>query len=127
MRYLAEAFQQITNKSKQIRIVKGLPTDICIGSNIYVPDNGRLNSILSLLLQGDQNCITNIPAHNAEEEAAITAPVTIEQKTEEDTTDKLPNTADVGNEEPETTNEEPKKKKRKFWEILKGALTEDEE
>lgn len=127
MRYLAEAFQQITNKSKQIRIVKGLPTDICIGSNIYVPDNGRLNSILSLLLQGDQNCITNIPAHNTEEETVVTAPVTIEQKTEEDTTDKLPDTAETGNGEPEATDEEPKKKKRKFWEILKGALTEDEE
>lgn len=126
VRYLTEAFQQITNRSKQIRIAKGLPTDITIGPNIYVPDNGRLNCILSLLLWGDQNCITHNPVQNTTEVHVTNIPVTIEQTTEQTTEEKVSDTAEDNQERPETEDDEPKKKKRGLWEILTRALTEDE-
>lgn len=129
IRFLSEAFLQITKRNKQLRIVKGLPADICVASGVYLPENGRTNSILSLLLHGDQNCIipkaeqdNNVTTHTpVEHEPAQPSQINV---TDNDTQDT--DTTDNGN--PTVDNEDKaKKKKRSFWQTIKDALTDEEE
>ena len=104
-------------------------------SSTYIPDNGRTNSILSLLLHGDQNCVIN----NVEPEKKAEP-----QETPEENNPVPDTTADTGKqdnnppaqlEEEETGIEdkenETKKNKRSFWnpfwQTIKNALTDEEE
>jgi cell division protein FtsA len=127
MRFLADAFINITNSSKQIRIVKGLPADICTTAGVFIPDNGRANSILSMLTHGDQNCIILAPATASSNEdvpatnsgATATQQITAPVEQEEEVT--------VTAEQESANEEEVAKKKKSFWQILKDALTDDED
>ena len=103
-----------------VRIVKGLPADVTIAPNVIISDNGRINSILSLLLHGNQNCII----HEAKD------PIAEEETTvQESTTESAQNIVEQEDltEEREETNENNNstKKKKSFWQILKDALEED--
>lgn len=135
IRFFNEAFKQVNKRDKQIRVVKGMPVDICMTSSTYIPDNGRTNSILSLLLHGDQNCVIN----NVEPEKKAES-----QETPEENNPVPDTTADTGKqdnnppaqlEEEETGIEdkenETKKNKRSFWnpfwQTIKNALTDEEE
>lgn len=125
IRSVKEAFQHITNKSKQIRIVKGLPSEISLAPGVYVPDNGRINNILSLLLHGDQNCTSNLPVENNTEveinvEEKVQIPETKIEIPESETQEPNPAAS-------KETKDESKKKKGNFWEIIKKALTDEEE
>lgn len=111
---LAEAFLRYARTDKQLRIAKGLPADINSASKVQIPDNGRMNSLLALLLHGDMNCVSS-PDPKAEEE---------ERKIEEAQRKAVD---EKGNsEEAEKAKEEKTKKPSKFWTILKNALSEDE-
>lgn len=125
MRFLTEAFQAITNKSKQIRIVKGHPADTSISQGIYVPDNGRANNTLALLLHGDQNCIivtSETEKHDDDNNAA--------GKTDEGKNVPVDETSGNGTDTQERndTQEESvnKSKTKKLWEKIKIALSDDE-
>ncbi|MBO7168026.1 MAG: hypothetical protein J6V61_04705, partial [Bacteroidaceae bacterium] len=127
IRHLTDAFSYITKCGKQTRVVKGLPGDISTAGGVFVPDNGRLNSILALLLHGDQNCIVH-----------ITAPITPaveEVPSGEDCPTADPatnsNSLDEGSSSSEgvaqAPTEDAPKKKRSIWELFKRALTDEEE
>ena len=127
IRHLTDAFSYITKCGKQTRVVKGLPSDISTAGGVFVPDNGRLNSILALLLHGDQNCIVHI--------TAPTTPAVEEVPSGEDcpTADQASNSnsMDGGNSSSEGAAQaqtvETPKKKRSIWELFTRALTDDDE
>jgi cell division protein FtsA len=118
IKHFDEAFKNITKSNKQIRIVKGLPSDISITPSITLSDNGRTNGILSLLLHGNQNCIVQEEAapiiSTHEPEPIESTPVVVEEEP-------------VGGEiaEEATEQEKNKKKRKSIWQILKDALEED--
>lgn len=127
IRFLCEAFLQITKRNKQVRLVKGLPADISAVAGVYLPDNGRINSILSLLLHGDQNCI--IPKAEQDSTTITDTTATTEQDTElqdTDANDQDANTQEVAGTEKKNENE-TKKKRRSFWQIIGDALTDEED
>lgn len=125
---LNEAFKQVNKRDKQIRIVKGMPADICMTSTTYIPDNGRTSNILSLLLHGDQNCV--IYQTETEKEANVVDPTEGDEKTTPDNTQETEKHDDpVNNVEKEDVQEdenENKKKRRSFWQIIKDAVTDEE-
>lgn len=127
MRHVIEAFRNITNCSKPIRLTKGLPADICNTSGIQIPDNGRTNSLLSMLLHGDQNCITSIPA--PQEEATEEGYNTANEPYKETPITPEENGDEVEKTDIEQTDEEKtvKKKKKTFWQTMIDALTKDED
>lgn len=127
VRHLSDAFSYITKCGKQTRVVKGLPSDINTAGGVSIPDNGRLNSILALLMHGDQNCIVQI--------STPSTPIVDSEPSVEDTTTagqtNSGNNPDDGNNagegEPEVPAEDTPKKKRSIWGLLKKALTDDDE
>ena len=127
---LSEAFKQVNKRDKQIRIVKGMQADVCMTTTIYVPDNGRINNIISLLLHGDQNCVTFQPESDKDNNSD--APTEEDKKQTPDTTqdtEKQDNLSTTHVEEEENAQEEEqeqKKKKRSFWQIIKDAVTDEE-
>lgn len=129
IRFISEAFTNINNCSKQIRIAKGLPSDISTSTGISIPDNGRTNSILALLLHGDQNC-TVYNTYKADKEETDTDSQKQDNYTDNTTTNEIgTDTTDPGNEnaEDETVNADQKKTRRSLWSIITKALTDDEE
>lgn len=125
IRSLTEAFLLITNQSRQIRIVKGHPTDIAIAPGIYVPDNGRANNILALLLHGDQNCII---VTNKDEGNETNFDTETNKANETLDTSDDPDTNNTNNKT-EDEDEEIKAKQnrtRKFWDKIKDALSSEE-
>ncbi len=128
IRSLIEAFPTIMTRDRQIRIVKGLPTDISLGIGIYVPDNGRINNILSLLLHGEQNCIARVESDTtkqSDEEANNNSEIPESNNTTpvEDKEDEIVNEQ----KKPEQGKQEKKQAFRGFWGTIKKALTEDED
>ncbi len=127
VRSLVEAFQNIMTSDRQIRVVKGLPTDISLGLGVFIPDNGRTNNILSLLLHGEQNCITRT-------DTSITQSDSDTNKSGE--TSDNSTTTETGNKTEDVVTEPevikpPKQEKKQafkgFFATLKKALTEDED
>lgn len=120
IRFLTEAFQRIIKNSKQIRVVKGLPKDISFGTNVHIHDHGRINNILSLLLHGDQNCVVH-----------AVAPEPVPEPVPEPEAEPAEVPQDIPSEEKDkrghTHENAAAPKKHKFWEILKKALTDDED
>ncbi|MDE5561382.1 MAG: rod shape-determining protein [Bacteroidaceae bacterium] len=116
IRSITEALQYITNSSKQIRIVKGLPKDITIAAGIYIPDNSKANGILSLLLHGDQNCVLHrVKPLNPDPD---------DETTEDDTTEETDITEEGTKPEVQTKNK--KKSITDFFKIIAESLKEDE-
>ncbi len=126
VRSLIPAFQNIMTTDSPLRIVKGLPTDISLGLGVFVPDNGRTNNILSLLLHGEQNCITRTDTTTTQTDSEANKAGGTSDNTKTETDDKI----DGGVTEPETV-EPPKQEKKQafkgFFATLKKALTEDED
>lgn len=125
MHFVTEAFMNITNYNKQTRIAKGLPTDISTTTGVCIPDNGRANSILSMLMHGEQNCIiqktydtrTEHPANTPDTTPFVDGNTNIDNNTE---------VRDTTEQEEIPDNENKKKKKRSLWKMLTDALTDEE-
>lgn len=125
IRSLVEAFHCIMNSDRQIRVVKGMPADVCLASGVFVPDNGRTSNILSLLIHGEQNCISRQtptveeqPAQESDESGTKNTPVLSDSGTGKDE-EKTPKTG-------EETKQDKKQPIKGFFAILKKALTEDD-
>lgn len=119
---IIEAFQHLTNKSTQVRIVKGLPTDIVKSRDSWVPDNGRTNGILALLLQGDQNCVIKNQEPEPQGQTGDNG----------DGNDTPSEPQDDGNDpiganNPPENPSEGQKKKNSWWDVFKKALTDDDD
>ncbi len=130
IRAMEEAFQKIMTNDRQMRIVKGLPTDISLATGVFVPDNGRTNSILALLLHGEQNCITRTENTTAEpivEENASTGGAASTAATATVSTDEKLGIEESSQDTPEPEEKEKKQPLKGFFEILKKALIEDDD
>ena len=129
IRSITDAFINYTNCSKPIRQIKGLPSDICTTSEVYIPDNGRTNSILSMLLHGDQNCIAPCPTPvNTTNDVLDTDNInepTPNTLTPDEEREDVDNNSNTGGEK--TNEDEIAKKRKSFWQIIKDALTDDDD
>ncbi len=126
IRSLVEAFQSIMTSDRQIRIVKGLPSDITLGMGVFVPDNGRTGSILALLLHGEQNCISRAEAEKTD------TPETKSADADKPEERKAAAQANLVAKEDEVKVEEEKKAEKKssfkgFFKRIQEALSEDED
>lgn len=123
IRSLVEAFQNIMTSDRQIRIAKGMPADISMGNGITVPDNGRTNNIMSLLLHGEQNCISRITTVTTEEPASTAETTGTDTQ---DTSGTLPAHTDGTQDTGKTAEKEKTQSFKSFFNILKKALIEDD-
>lgn len=123
IRSLVEAFHNIMTSDRQIRVAKGMPADISMGTGVFVPDNGRTGNILSLLLHGEQNCITRAASQEppAEEDTDDPTDATVPTPPEEDVREK-----ETVNDKDNPGDKEKKKPFKNFFDILKKALIEDD-
>lgn len=123
IRSLVEAFHGIMTSDRQIRVAKGMPSDISLGTGVFVPDNGRNYNVLSLLLHGEQNCISR--STSVDEQPAEYVSETPADEPVQPANDKDPQTDD----EPAADTGEGQEKKqpfKNFFNILKKALIEDD-
>ena len=130
---LVKAITEYTQTDKQIRLVKGLPLNISHAYNVHIPEDNNLNTLMALLLKGDQNCVGETPETTTESSPAA------EQETVEVAEDKVPKqeetvVAEVDNTTVEEKDEEkPKKdggvskKIRNAFSVIKKMLTDPEE
>lgn len=125
IRSLVEAFQNIMTSDRQIRVAKGIPADISLGTGIFVPDNGRTNNILSLLLHGEQNCISRVTNTAAEQSACEVDEAAEEVNTSQPADNKADHTDNKQNTDVQA-GQEKKQPFKKFFTILKNALIEDD-
>ena len=104
---LIKAITEYSQTDKQIRLAKGLPFNISLAPNIYIPEDSNLYSLMALLLKGDQNCVG---------QATVTPevpPTSTTQEKEESTEDITPQKDETVVEGSETTIEEETEKKEK--------------
>ena len=107
IRYLQDAFQKFSHTDKTVRIAK-MPSDISTAPGIHLADNGRMNTLVALLLHGDQNCVSRNKA--------------------EDTKPKepLPKVEPEPKPEPGPVKEEPKPQKKNWWDRIQEALNQED-
>ena len=122
---LVAAFHSIMKSDRQIRVAKGMPTDISLSTGVFVPDNGRTGNILSLLLHGEQNCISRISAP-IEEQTDRSDEIAVSDNTSTLASDEHIKAGDDSKEEREEAPQEKKQPVKSFFAILKKALTEDD-
>ena len=122
---LVEAFHSIMKSDRQIRVAKGMPTDISLSTGVFVPDNGRTGNILSLLLHGEQNCISRISAP-IEEQTDRSDEIAVSDNTSTLASDEHIKAGDDSKEEREEAPQEKTQPVKSFLAILKKALTEDD-
>lgn len=120
---LTEGFKQYTKcDSKPLRIVKGLPVNSSLAVGVSIPEDLCVHSLVSLLMEGDQNCVGVEPVPEEKEEQPVES-VIINEPINEPQPDN-----DV---EPEETSKAPKKsigeRFGKFGSLLKKMLEEGEE
>ena len=116
VRNLTKAFTEHTHCNKPIRIAKGLPLNITTAHNVNIPENNNFNTLMALLLKGDQNCVSEIPV----EKEAVQTEISFEEKKVEET--KV--------EESVETKKEPGEKGKKMknlWEKLVRTLMDDDD
>lgn len=130
---LVKAITEYTQTDKQIRLVKGLPLNISHAYNVHIPEDNNLNTLMALLMKGDQNCVGEAP------ETTTESSPTAEQETIEVAEEKVPKqeetvVAEVDNTTVEEKDEEkPKKdggvskKIRNVFSVIKKMLTDPEE
>jgi cell division protein FtsA len=130
---LVKAITEYTQTDKQVRLVKGMPMNISHAYNVHIPEDNNLNTLMALLLKGDQNCVGETP-----ETTTDTTPVT-DQETVEVTEEKAPKQEENVVAEVENTTEEEKgeekpkkdggvsKKIRNMFGVIKKMLTDPEE
>ena len=89
-----------------------LPSEISTAPSIQIADNGRMNTLVALLLHGDQNCVSR----NKDEDSAPKEP---SPKVEpEPTPTPTPPATPV--------NEAPRPQKKKWWEKIQEALNQED-
>ena len=133
---LIKAITEYTQTDKQIRLAKGLPLNISLASNINIPEDSNLYTLMALLLKGDQNCVGDAP------EAPIVAPTVTEEVKEEPKEEIVPEqnetvVAESSVNEPEEEKIEEKEKPKKdggvkkkihnVFSVIKKMLTDPEE
>lgn len=130
---LVKAITEYTQTDKQVRLVKGMPMNISHAYNVHIPEDNNLNTLMALLLKGDQNCVGETP-----ETTTDTTPDT-DQETVEVTEEKAPKQEENVVAEVENTTEEEKgeekpkkdggvsKKIRNMFGVIKKMLTDPEE
>ena len=130
---LVKAITEYTQTDKQVRLVKGMPMNISHAYNVHIPEDNNLNTLMALLLKGDQNCVGETP-----ETTTDTTPDT-DQETVEVTEEKTPKQEENVVAEVENTTEEEKgeekpkkdggvsKKIRNMFGVIKKMLTDPEE
>ena len=132
---LVKAITEYTQTDKQIRLAKGLPLNISLSSNINIPEETNLYTLMALLLKGDQNCVGEAP-----EVPTVTPPVTeevIEEPKEDIVPDPNETAAPEDVKEPEEVKIEEKEKPKKdggvkkkihnVFSVIKKMLTDPEE
>ena len=105
IRYLQDTFQKFSHTDKTVRIAK-MPSDISTAPGIHLADNGRMNTLVALLLHGDQNCVSRNKA--------------------EDTKPKEPLPKVEPEPKPEPVKEEPKPQKKNWWDRIQEALNQED-
>ncbi|MBO4661842.1 MAG: cell division protein FtsA [Bacteroidaceae bacterium] len=105
IRSLQDAFQKFAHTNKTIRIAK-LPSEISTATGIHIADNERMNTIIALLLHGDQNCVSR------ETQETVKEPIPV--------VEAKPAPAEPA--EPVA----PKQPKKTWWEKIKDSLDQDE-
>ncbi|MBO7098654.1 MAG: cell division protein FtsA [Bacteroidaceae bacterium] len=128
---LAKAITEYTQTDKQIRFAKGLPLNIKLASNIHVPEDSNLNTLMALLLKGDQNCVGEAP------EITEVSPVEAEEpavgiSTKEDEPAVVDSSANLQDENAEEEKKPKKdgnvkKKIHNVFSVIKKMLTDPEE
>ncbi|MBQ9524412.1 MAG: cell division protein FtsA [Bacteroidaceae bacterium] len=128
---LAKAITEYTQTDKQIRFAKGLPLNIKLASNIHIPEDSNLNTLMALLLKGDQNCVGEAP------EATEVSPVAAEESTVEiSPKEDEPTVLEGADSQQEEKPEEEKKPKKdgnvkkkihNVFNVIKKMLTDPEE
>lgn len=128
---LAKAITEYTQTDKQIRFAKGLPLNIKLASNIHVPEDSNLNTLMALLLKGDQNCVGEAP------EITEVSPVEAEEpavgiSTKEDESAVVDSSANLQDENAEEKKKPKKdgnvkKKIHNVFSVIKKMLTDPEE
>ncbi|MBQ5839076.1 MAG: hypothetical protein IIW42_03470, partial [Bacteroidaceae bacterium] len=122
IRSLTDAFQHISKSDKQIRVVKSLPQDVCVEKGVSFPLNGQTNSVVALLLCGDQNCvIVSKPAETPVEPAETANGTAVDPVTEPVAAAEEP--TNQGDDVVVTDNAT----KKKWWQKMVKMLTEDED
>ena len=116
MRSLAEAFQNYTSHNKHVRFAKGLPSDVTTKGGQSIADNGRMYTIMSLLVHGDQNCVRT--------ESTIVEP-SPSIPTEPEPTPESNESQDLDNESQEAKPTNKKRFASKLWEVIKASLTDE--
>lgn len=125
---LAKAITEYTQTDKQIKLVKGLPANINLASNVHIPEDSNLSTLMALLLKGDQNCVGEVPEISATTEQGIEEPAEIITQEEPVAIEG----SDKPKEEKPEEEEKPKKDgiKKKFRNVfseIKKMLTDPEE
>ena len=131
---LAKAITEYTQTDKQIRFAKGLPLNVKLASNVHIPEDSNMYTLMAILLKGDQNCVGEV------EEATDATPTDSEKETEEPAAnigtqgDKSIVVEESGKPEEETKEKEKPKKnggiKIKIHNVfseIKKMLTDPEE
>ena len=117
IRALQNAFQKFSHTNKTIHIAK-LPSEISTAPGIQIADNGRMNTLVALLLHGAQNCVNRDKA----EETATKEPLP-KAEPEPVPTPKQKQTP-AQTETPVT--EEPRPHKKNWWEKIQEALNQED-
>lgn len=74
VRNLAEGFLHYSHGDRSVRIAKGLPGDIVtLAPGVHLDDNGRMCTLMSLLLHGEENCVSRI-VETTEEQSPVAEP-----------------------------------------------------
>ena len=107
IRYLQDAFQKFSHTDKTVRIAK-MPSDISTAPGIHLADNGRMNTLVALLLHGDQNCVSRNKAED------------IKPK------EPSPKVEPEPKPEPGPVKEEPKPQKKNWWDRIQEALNQED-
>lgn len=123
IRSLTDAFQHISKSDKQIRVVKSLPQDVCVEKGVSFPLNGQTNSVVALLLCGDQNCVILSKPAETPVEPAETANGTAVDPVTEPVAAAVEEPTNQGDDVVVTDNAT----KKKWWQKMVKMLTEDED
>ena len=116
MRSLAEAFQNYTSHNKHVRFAKGIPSDVTTKGGQSIADNGRMYTIMSLLVHGDQNCVRT--------ESTIVEPGP-SVSAEPDPIPEDNETQALDNVSQETKPTNKKNFTSTLWEVIKASLTDE--
>ena len=117
LRSLADAFQNYTNHNKHVRFAKGLPSDVTTKGGQSIADNGRMYTIMSLLVHGDQNCVRTESTTIVEPTPPVQAEVEVTTESSETQTDNT--------KTEETKTNSNKRFVNKIWEVIKASLTDE--